>query len=309
MIQGVDLSDYEPIVDFVKVLSQGYKFAFIKACQGTWPENYYFDHMHNAKLAGIPRGVYHFYDPRYKLGNPKRQADFFWSMVKDDPGELPWVVDIEKYLGGYWPGWKNWYDFIERLKANDNTDHEIAIYTGFYYWRDEGGPAWWDTPRHLYFSQYPLWIARYGGPPLIPLTWTLKGWTFHQFYDNQVIDGVTGLNGRPTSIDVNYFNGDEAAFRARFKLDEPSDTPQPLPPQNEPVIRDGLVVATRGVRIRAFPSTSAGILGVLSYRTTVRILEDKVIQPGETWVRLRDANFGDQVWSAAIYNHQTLIQW
>lgn len=117
------------------------------------------------------------------------------------------------------------------------------IYTGFYFWRDEGGPASTDLPQHEYFSQYPLWLAYYpygAHPPtttpeaqhLIPQTWKEKGWTFWQTSDQFTLDGVTTETGGAANVDYDFFNGDEAAFHARFNVDP--TTPQPPSPQPSP---------------------------------------------------------------------------
>lgn len=233
--EGIDVSHYEPNIDWHKVRMAGKQFMFTKASQGELKDPKLDEHMANAKSEGLPRGVYHFYDPRYQNTNPKEQADKFWSWVENDPGELPLVVDIEAYNKGPWHGWRNWYDFIERLETH--TDKEIIIYTGFYFWRDQGGPPP-NTPSSDHFKQYGLWIARYGtNVPLIPKPW--DNWLFWQYGDAFILDGVTGEIGRPASVDFNYFNGDLAAFNQRFSLDVVPPPPVPASLRNQ-VLQEGI---------------------------------------------------------------------
>lgn len=212
---GIDVAVWEYDVDWANV---GVEFAFAKASQGLAKDPRFEAHRSGAMTEGVPFGAYHVYDPRYSTVTPKGQAEFFWDIVKDRPGDLPLVADIEKYITGPYHGWKYWYDFLERLKTL--SQKEIMIYTGYYYWRDEGGPT--QKAQHDYFSQYPLWLAYYGADPdmYIPPTWALNGktWTFWQESDHKTLDGVTNENGKPANVDYDWFNGDHAAFVERFNI-------------------------------------------------------------------------------------------
>src|SRR5689334_6342528 len=101
MVRGIDVALYEPVIDWEKVLHGGYKFAFIK-CSQSYPDPKFKEHWTNAKKAGMPRGAYHFYDPRYI--SPKSQAELFFTSLGNDLGELPFVVDIELYTVGPYVG-------------------------------------------------------------------------------------------------------------------------------------------------------------------------------------------------------------
>jgi lysozyme len=219
MLEGIDVSHYEPNIDWQVVRANGKHFMYTKASQGSLKDPKFDEHWAEAKAAGMPRGAYHFYDPRYKTANPKRQAEFFWNIVKDDPGELPLCVDIEAFNTGPWHGWRNWYDFIERLNELSGGK-EVIIYTGYYFWRDQGGPRPSDTGAMAYFKRYDLFIARYGtNVPLIPKPWDT--WTFWQYGDHFILPGVTNELNNPASVDFDYFNGDLTTFNAKYGLSVP----------------------------------------------------------------------------------------
>ena len=118
MIHGIDVSFYEPNIDWATVKGTGLaNYAFIRAGQGIVADTHFGRHREGAKSVGIPWGAYWFYDPRYRTVNPKRQAEKFVETLGGDLGELPLVIDIEAYSKGPWHGWRNWYDFMERVKT------------------------------------------------------------------------------------------------------------------------------------------------------------------------------------------------
>ncbi len=180
--------------------------VIVRTGQATWEDNEFKTSWQAAKQAGLLRSSYWFYDSR---ADPKRQAEKYIETLGGDLGELPLWADFEDNYGGSFGGWKNWYNFIERLRALA-PDKKTGIYTGYYYWLEntKGAPK----ASLDYFGQYPLWVARYNATePLVPHPWTK--WTLWQYTDNGngAEYGVESKN-----IDLNYFNGDEDSFRTFF---------------------------------------------------------------------------------------------
>jgi len=203
---------YEPVIDWYKVQQAGYKFAFIK-CSQTYNDPKFFEHWRDARLSGMPRGAYHFYDPRYK--SPKAQAELFFTSLGNDLGELPFILDIELYTSGPYYGSRYWYDYLERLNQLSGN-HPAMIYTAYYFWNNNvyRPPAVVDVN---YFGKYPLWIANYGvSQPLVPKPWT--NWLFWQYDEKTLIDGVYDEIGRKTECDVDLFNGTDAQFEAMLDV-------------------------------------------------------------------------------------------
>ena len=240
MIKGLDVSNNEWNVDWDVIKNSEYNnFVYIRAGQGTLKDERFDHHWQGAKQAGIPRGAYWVYDPRYDLGKPKRQAEAFLQALESDLGELPIVADIEKYTTGKWHGWERWYDFIEYTKDLLPEDwiqkfsnlgiQPIMVYTGFNYWTNEG-PKPDEGNAHSYFAKYPLWLAWYGldaqtadlsttpeNKNIVPLrNWNT--WTFWQYADKSTLEGVTSDNGELTDVDMNVYNGTEAEFKNHFGL-------------------------------------------------------------------------------------------
>ncbi len=201
-----DFSVYDDAVDFVAVKKAGAAGVIIRAGQGIVPDAQLVRSSVEAPKAGLPIGYYWFLDPRV---DPKRQAEAFAASVKDMQTDLPLFADYEApdSWGGAFAGWKNLYNFLERLKQL--TTHEIGIYTGYYYWQEHSPNPIFQSASLKYFAQYPLWMAWYAPQSLIkiPAPWTeMMFWQF------------TEGGQKPLGLDQNYFNGNLADFYSRFKV-------------------------------------------------------------------------------------------
>lgn len=186
-IRGIDVSDYQPNVDWKAVADEGITFAIIKATEGrTFVAEVFDSYWKQCKANGIQRGAYHFFRP---ASDPKGQADNFLKTVKLEPGDLPPVLDIETTDGmdsqTLCDRAQQWVDIIER-----ETKFQPIIYTY---------PGFWQSLKTERFSEYPLWIAHYtkAEQPMIPGGW--KSWLLWQFTDRGQIAGVSG------GVDVNLF--------------------------------------------------------------------------------------------------------
>lgn len=217
MIIGCDISFWQDDnstpqkVDFALMKKAGAEFVFLRTGQGIWHDGDFADYWRDAKQAGMPRGSYWFYDSRYP---PKRQAELWVSLFpNNDYGELPMWCDFEDNYGGEYGSWRDWYVFIERVRAL-LPDKEIGIYTGYYYWMEHMELT--TVPIREYFHQFALWIARYNSTePLIPSPWDKNEWTFWQYTPSG--DGALyGVESK--EIDLNYFKGTIEEFRTRFGL-------------------------------------------------------------------------------------------
>jgi len=285
---GPDVSFYQDDpqtpqgIDFPKMrFTAG--FAIIRTGQNLWPDRDFKLNWREAKLAGLPRGSYWFYDSRV---DPKKQAELWISLFNGDFGELPLFADFEDNYGGSFKGWIHWVTFINRLKELTHRK-EVAIYTAYNYWVENTVSAGIPAASLNYFKQYPLWIANYGvTKPLVPKPWT--EWTFWQFTDKG--DGsIYGVESK--NIDLNYFNGDLAAFRQRFGLGES--------PPSEPVpVSKKFRVIVPALKVRS----GAG----LTYDQVGRILLNEVVEEiganaDRTWLNIRKADGSLTGWSFSAY--------
>lgn len=210
-----DKNDTPQGIDFGK-MRQVTSAVIIRAGQNTWLDQDFKRNWQSAKDAGMSRGSYWFYDSRIP---PKRQAELWVSAFDGDYGELPLWCDFEDNFHGKYGTWKYYYDFIEAVKTLV-PNKEIGIYTGYYFWIEKTLSVGIPKSSLDYFKQYPLWIASYNPSPQIPKPWDT--WTLWQFTDNGIglPYGVESKN-----IDLSYFNGNEAEFYSRFRVDTPPTKP------------------------------------------------------------------------------------
>ena len=292
---GPDVSFYQDDpetpqgIDFFKMReSAGY--VVIRAGQNLWVDTDFKGNWREAKLAGMPRGSYWFYDSR---ADPKRQAELWVQQFDGDFGELPLFGDFEETYNGAFKGWKNWYSFLERLKQLVPAGKEIAVYTGYYYWIENTTSAGIPQQSLEYFHKYPLWIANYGNAqPLVPKPWAKSEWTLWQFTDNG--DGqLYGVESK--NIDLNYFNGDINAFRTRFKL---SDSPLPDPPPPSKFFR----VTVPSLKVRSGPGTTFNQLGSILLN---EIVEEIDANADRSWLKIRKLDGSLIGWSFSAYLQNT----
>ncbi|KAG2749618.1 glycoside hydrolase family 25 protein [Suillus brevipes Sb2] len=199
--QGIDVSSYQPNVDWTTVKNNGISFVYIKATEGTDYISPSFSNQYiGATNAGLIRGGYHFAHP--DLSSGATQADYFlangggWSA---DGITLPGALDIE-----YNPSGSECYgltasSMVSWIQSFSNT-YEAATgrYPIIYTTTD-----WWTTctgNSAAFGTTNPLWIAIYSSSVgTLPAGWQYE--TFWQYAD-------TGSNPG----DADLFNGDAAGL-------------------------------------------------------------------------------------------------
>ncbi len=190
-IKGIDVSSYDPTVDFTMAHAAGIEFAFVRASDGTqYPDPMFATHWANAKAAGVIRGAYQFFRP---AEDPIAQADLLLSRAQYAPGDLPPVLDLEN-AGGLTQD-----QVVAAVKAW--VDHVTAaigrppiVYAGLY--------SWPTLTNSADFTTSPLWVAQYTSAacPDIPRPWTR--WMFWQDTAGGSVAGVPG-----SMLDMDLFNG------------------------------------------------------------------------------------------------------
>lgn len=172
------------------------------------------------KRGWLARGSYWFYDSR---ADPKAQADLYRQTLGDDLGELPLVADYEENYNGAYKGWRNLYNFLERLKSTGAklSWDKVWIYTGYWYWMANSPQN--DAAALNYFSHYKLWLAYYTINPAnvrIPKPWadkTVKTWQW-----GTPTEGIE-RGVETTEIDMNKFTGTLDDFNTFFWAVRDSD--------------------------------------------------------------------------------------
>ncbi len=221
---GVDVSSYEPRVDWHALRAQGVRFAFIRATSGIgYVDPSFAEHWAGARQAGILRGAYHY---MIALQDPTKQANLFIKTVGTGLGELPPIVDFED-------------------KYNETASNRRVVDTGKAI-LDQVEAAFGRKPmvysRRTYFLEhmavagkqptwaknYPLWVAQYpyvyaeGNMPTQPEGW--QDWKFWQYSESGIIEGVTDEIGRPTEIDLDWFRGTAEELYAFANVEQPQPT-------------------------------------------------------------------------------------
>jgi GH25 family lysozyme M1 (1,4-beta-N-acetylmuramidase) len=170
-VEGIDVASYQGNVNWASWWSQGKRFAYVKATEGTGYTNPYFSQQYNGSYnVGMIRGAYHFARPDGAGG--AAQADYFiahgggWSA---DGKTLPGTLDIE------WGPNSACYGLSQASMSN-----WILAFSNQYHARTHKYPmiytatSWWSqcVGNHAFSSTNPLWVARYASAPgALPYNW------------------------------------------------------------------------------------------------------------------------------------------
>ncbi len=202
-ILGIDISKWDGNWDAAKAKQAGATFAFIKASQATFTDPEFRANWQKAKDAGLLRGAYHYLDYT-KPGID--QANYFADLLKDDPGELPPVIDYELRRTDNNPSAAIGFlrDCLDQLTKRselfaDATIKRPILYTGPGFWVEYG-----DQTKRDYWIQFPLWNAHWitSSAPIIPPPWTT--WQFWQFTSKGPGEA---FGSESLTMDMNRFNG------------------------------------------------------------------------------------------------------
>ena len=215
LVHGVDVSVFEPKVNWRGLRAQGFKFALIRATSGTgYVDSKFSEHWAGAREEGVLRGAYHYL---FAGQDAKKQADLFIATVGTDQGELPPIVDLEdaynedvsnrKIISTC----KKFLDIIEQEFGRTPMVYSRRTYLEPRVSIRRKAPAW--------AMDYELWVAQYPwefnpasmpnvNMPKQPKGW--KAWRFWQYSETAILESVTDEINRPTRVDLNVFRGTEA---------------------------------------------------------------------------------------------------
>lgn len=192
MIRGIDVSIYQPNINWAKVKEAGIAFAIIKAggseC-GRFEDRTFRYNYQNAKANGIKLGTY-FMGGKGFTSAPAGIADanYFLQIISGLAFDFPCYIDLE---------------LPTPVTRDGNTDACIAFCEtvkaagfkpGIYASDISGFENRLDITR---IGAYDKWVARYGSEP--------KYVTNYQVWQYSSEGSVPGVNGR---VDVNISNTD-----------------------------------------------------------------------------------------------------
>jgi lysozyme len=257
-------------IDFKKMRAAGASGVIIRAGQNAWEDPDFRYNYQAAKEAGLPRGVYFFYDSRVP---PEAQAVLCLSLIAGDKPELGVWLDLEENYNGKYKGWINWKLCLNKLKAGASF---VGIYTGPGYWTANKPPS----NELSYFKTFPLWIANYDVlQPAIPAPWEYAIlW--------QIGTPAVGLQYGCESleVDMNYWNGSADLFRQYFGLGASQPPTEPTEPG---AIMQGKVIKL--TNIRADRTQFSADMGDLLAGDIVEWQEEYAGTDGLTWIKIISA--------------------
>jgi lysozyme len=191
MLLGVDVSQYQTVIDWPALYAAGYRFAYVRCCEGLVVDPLHDKHIAGARAAGLVAGSYQF-------GHPSLDAVELAKLFLEhaDLTEMRPVIDMESLQNGAVPPnasqWADaWCEWVKRHAPSPPSFIEPIIYASTSYWRvmvglmpSIGGPLGWDW-----------WLAMYLGPSTPPPTRPIVGYPYvaHQFAGNVPVTGQAGL--------------------------------------------------------------------------------------------------------------------
>lgn len=188
LYSGIDVSEWQGIIEWDKVRSSGIRIAYIRASEG----NNYVDpdairNYNGAKDNGIKVGFYHYLTARNQE-EAIEQARFFVSVVKGLNIDCRLAMDFESF-GNLGVDEINLIaeTFLEEVESLSGK--EVIIYSDAY------NSAY--TFSEELASRYPIWVADYGVQEPGDGNWQV--WDGFQYTDEGRIEGIEDY------VDRDYF--------------------------------------------------------------------------------------------------------
>ncbi len=201
-VPGIDVASGQHVggatINWAQVAAAGYRFAFIKATEGSYYANPFFaSDLAGATSAGLLVAAYHFANPSFSGG--ALQADFAvdHAGTGGDGLTLPVIADLEfdpyaaqdhtnECYGLTRPQMVSWIRSFS-AEVRRRTGQLPVIYTV---------ASWWDncTGGSSAFAADPLWVASFSpgaGGPAMPAGW--PGWAYWQYTSAGSVPGIHGV--------------------------------------------------------------------------------------------------------------------
>jgi len=221
-ISGIDTSHWEDdtnpnnAINWQTAKNNGIKFVILKATEGLIIKDQVYTQGKNNLSGILPRGSYHFYRT---AGNPVDQAKYYYDYAGTT--ELPPMLDLEDYYKELPTGNALVNVVVQMLKAiDDKFGKETILYTSPNIIKNYFGSA-----INSDITGRKLWIAHYGVPS--PQIAPFSNWIFWQYSESGPAAqyGITKSN----TVDMNYYNGVDSDFYAKFNIDPAQFGGQPAP--------------------------------------------------------------------------------
>ena len=208
----IDISSYQPNIDWGQLSRAGIAGVYIKATEGNWYTNpYAASQRAGASSIGMPYGGYDFARP---TDNAVSDAQYFVANGGAQ-GTLPPVLDMETEAPGAVQWAVTWLNTVKQLTGRTPT-----IYTGQYSWFYDATLTAWP----LWVAAYPLGYGHVAGDNPANVAWASEstgawsGWSLWQF------TSVGQIYGVPGNVDVSAVTPQWWAYATGGEV-APSGTP------------------------------------------------------------------------------------
>lgn len=189
-VSGIDVSQWQGTVDWPQVASAGYRFAYIKATEGTdFTDPQFLANNQGARAGRLTVGAYHFARPSGSTRAAQHadavlEAENFLRIAQPQPHDLAPVIDVESSGGLSTPALEQWVgDWLTTVEASLGVKPVVYTY-----------PSFWDAHLGQSFALagYKLWIASYGtDQATVPAgNWAGHGYADWQFSDCLTVPGI-----------------------------------------------------------------------------------------------------------------------
>jgi lysozyme len=193
-VRGIDVSHHQGLINWQDIASQGIKFAFIKATEGSnYSDGMFVNNTELSKECGIYIGAYHYFSHE---SSGESQAENFINTVAAYHFDLHPVMDFEisQDAGDREVIINEALTFLNVLETHFKI--KPIVYTTY-----ESYNAFLKD----HFAAYDFWIRDLFDEPNVKD----MEWVFWQYCNRGRLDGI---NGKQKFVDLNVFNGDESEF-------------------------------------------------------------------------------------------------
>ncbi|AEG84508.1 glycoside hydrolase family 25 protein [Corynebacterium ulcerans] len=209
-IYGVDVSEHQNGISLVQVKKEGYDFAILRLCDGTYRDRTFRSHLADAENAGLLISLYWYLRAPSEGTTIAQQVDVIDSQLGGRKDLAIWI-DVEsvtrtgvKTLSGS--------DVWNAKRELESRGYTVAgIYSGAWYWEHMiGGEPSMAGLGYLWVSNYGRNLNDYGS-----VTYEADGGPNHRGWKYPLGDKMPdilqfGSNGKVAgfrSVDVNAFEG------------------------------------------------------------------------------------------------------
>lgn len=205
-VEFPDVSFYQGTINW-DMMDANVGAIILRIGQNTWVDTQFERNYTEAKKRGIKVGGYWFFDGRVSA---TQQANAIKSVMTNKTLDMELFIDWERNYGGMNEGLP---EVVSLMQACETVKcKSVGMYTGYYYFFDNTSPTV-HASQYTYLKQHPLWLAWYAAASQVKVPAPWSEWT-HWQYGTPAEGAIHGCSS--VEIDMNNFNGNIAAFEARY---------------------------------------------------------------------------------------------